>query len=150
MCPRVTRIGRFVDTVAVRSISAYICLAPTGGNDVRIGVGYRNGSHRTQFQLIIGNRSPVIAAVYCLKDASTGGSHVKSKRFGLYSCHRSGASATIRTNQSKFDPGERRVRLLFLCLLRRQGKAADNQGDQYEEAGRLAATVDKAVLYELI
>src|ERR1700723_1450049 len=133
MRPRVTCISRFVDAVAVRSISAYISLAHTRVNDVRIGVGYRNGSHRTQFQLIIGDRIPVIAAVYCFKNASASGSHVKGKRLGLPSCHGSGASATKRTNLSKFDSGKRRVRFLLLYLLCSRWKAADNQGDQCEE-----------------
>jgi hypothetical protein len=127
MRPCVTRISRFVDTVTVRSISAYISVAHTRVNDVRIGVGYRNGSHRTQCQLIISDRIPMVSTVYCLKDASARSSHIKDKRLGLHSCHRSRASVTKRANLSKLNPAKRRVRSLLLCLLRSEWKAADNE-----------------------
>ena len=57
MRPGVTRVGRFVDAVAVRGISADIPFAHAGVNHVRVGVGYRDCSHRTEFQLTISDET---------------------------------------------------------------------------------------------
>ena len=149
VAPRLARVRRAIDAVAVGDVAADAALAHAGVEDVRVGRRHREGADRTRLHLAVGDRRPLDAGVRRLPDPAPGRPHVVDERLAGHAGHGRDAAAPEGTDRAPAEALEERVgegglRRVGrgLCLL--GGDARAPGGGEGEQGGGQGAGAEGA------
>ena len=98
--PRLAAVSGFVDTAPGRDVAAYAVGPRAHINDVGIGVGHRDRTHRSDRDLPIRDRRPRRAAVCRPPQSTTRRAHIEGSRLRRHSRDRRHPPATRGTHQA--------------------------------------------------
>ena len=98
--PGLAGIHRLVNSNAGRHVAAHASGTGAGVDDVRIGVGHRNGPHGARFEIVVGDVPPPLAAVSGLPDAAADAAKVERSGLAGDPRHRRHARAPVGSNHA--------------------------------------------------